>query len=132
MNENITAQKNVIVTENKVKESVRLSSNYYQGILLTREGLTGYLTEAFTQEGIVDQIPMAQAVVLCESGFQIDPPHNNNCRGLVQFKPSTWEYVTNKGWCSGELMNPQRQLECMATLWKMGYKNWWECYTMIK
>lgn len=111
--------------------SAESASNYYQGILITEDDEKAYLEQDLQKYGIENQLGLIEKVIQCESGFQIDPKHNNPCRGIAQFQTFTWKYVNDKGWCSGDIMNPQSQLNCMAILWKMGYQNWWQCYGMV-
>lgn len=115
-------------TSDTVKEEskeIESGSQYYQGVYISREVLIGYLETVFEKEGLKDRISEAKRVISCESGFQVDPPHNNSCRGVAQFKEATFS-----AYCKGDLMNPFRQLDCMAKLWRERHENWWECYTM--
>lgn len=127
-----STQQKVNLPINKPQESAELSSNYYQGVRISREDLKSYLKEVFTKYGLENQIGKAQRVIDCESSFLVDPPHNNSCRGIAQFQPLTWRYVINKGWCYGDIMNPFSQLDCFSKLWSMGYQSWWQCYGMVQ
>lgn len=65
-------------------------------------------------------------VVSCESGWRIDPPHNNISWGIAQFTPATW-----KDYGTGDIMNPYMQLEVMGKMWKKGLMGRWDCYRIL-
>ncbi len=90
----------------------------------SREVLTRYLQSAFTKYGIENEIPTAEAVILCESGWQINPRHNNISWGIAQFTPSTWH---DYGY--GDIMNPLSQLDVMSKMWSKGLQDRWDCFT---
>lgn len=119
-----STQQNAIIVPSKPKEKPT-DTRLYHGVLITREGLTGYLETVFTQYGIADQIPIAEAVIFCESGWHWNA-YNSKSKGIAQFTPNTW-----KDYCVGDYdaMNPQQQIRCMARMWKLGLQSRWDCYT---
>lgn len=129
INESKTTQQYVEVEINKTKEPEISTSPKKE--LYTREALRGYLKATFTKYGLEGQIPIAEAVIACESGFRVDPPHNNSCRGIAQFKKSTWDWFNKVRGTKTEFMNPHAQIEMMAWAWKQGYQNQWECYVKL-
>lgn len=86
--------------------------------------LKSYLREQASLYG-VDYDEMS-AVIQCESGWRVDPPHNNISWGIAQFTPDTW---TDFG--SGDIMNPYTQLDVMAKMWSKGLHGRWDCYKIV-
>lgn len=89
----------------------------------SRAGLTRYLQDSFAKYGIESQVGMAENVISCESGFQVNPKHNNISWGITQMTPATW-----KDFGYGNIMNPYSQISVMAKMWKMGLQSRWDCY----
>lgn len=116
-------QQTVNITEDKTKE--KPTASLYQGIKISREGLKSYLSVIFTKYGIEDQIPIAEAVIACESSWNINA-NNGISFGLLQFTPATW-----KDFGYGDIMNPQSQIITMAKMWKRGLQGRWDCWRML-
>lgn len=115
-------QKSVIVS---TSEKPLTDTNHYQDILVTKDDIKEMIRIQFTLYGLVDQIPIAEAVIACESGFRVDPlPHNGISWGIAQFTPDTW-----KDFGTGDIMNPYWQIKTMAKMWKMGLQNRWDCFS---
>lgn len=66
------------------------------------------------------------AVVNCESGWRVDPPHNGVSLGIAQFTSDTW---TDYGIGKYESINPYDQLKVMGYMWSIGLQDRWDCYT---
>lgn len=116
--------KNVEIAKSKPKE-IQSTASQYQGVQVTREALKSYLEATFTNNGLADQIKIAEAVLICESGFQIDPKHNGISWGIAQFTKPTWQLY---GY--GDIMNPQSQLTVLTKMWLEGKQNNWDCWCM--
>ena len=95
----------------------------YQGIQVTKENLKQVLAYEFGTYGLESQIQTAEAVVACESGFQVDPPHNGVSWGIAQFTKPTW-----KDFGYGDIMNPLSQVQVMAKMFSRGLQNRWDCF----
>ncbi len=122
--ENYPTQQNislVLASKKPPASEIRL----YRGIALTEKDLKGMLKEEFDTYRISDQLPLAQKVIFCESGFQVDPKHNGISWGIAQFTKATW---IDFGY--GDIMNPQSQFAVMAKMWKRGLQGRWDCYKM--
>lgn len=104
----------------------------YKNVLITKENLKGALEVDFAKYGILDQLDRAEKVLQCESGFQVDPPHNNSCRGIAQFKVSTWDWFNKVRETHMEFMNPFSQIDMMSWAWSKGYQSQWECFYLTK
>ncbi len=100
-------------------------TSVYKGILITKNDLREILEEQFTTYGIKDQIPMAEAVVVCESHWNIYA-NNGVSFGITQFTPATW-----KDFGSGDIYNPLFQFQTMAKMFKMGLQKRWDCFRML-
>ena len=115
--------KNVSNISSKTKNILPKSSPSL--IDYSRVGLTSYLELEFTKYGIANEIPTAIAVINCESGFQVNPKHNNISWGIAQFTPATWH---DYGY--GDIMNPVSQINVMAKMWSLGLANRWDCFRL--
>jgi hypothetical protein len=90
----------------------------------TQQELKLYLASLVNKYGL--DYDLMSAVIQCESGWQIDPPHNNISWGLCQFTPPTWD---DFGY--GDIMNPYAQLEVMVEMWSKGLEGRWDCYDVV-
>lgn len=110
-----------------VKKKTLPASGEYLGVRITAQDERDYLELEFTNMGLVDQIPMAEAVVACESGYNIYA-NNGISYGIAQFTPVTW-----KDFGHGDIFNPLTQLETMARMWKNPLLRLrWDCYRKLK
>ena len=66
------------------------------------------------------------AVIQCESGFLIDPPHNGISWGIAQFTKPTWQ---DFGY--GDIMNPLIQLDVMGKMLNNGLIGRWDCAKIL-
>lgn len=96
----------------------------YRAITTSQSELKALLKDISVKYGLDYQ--KMEAVVQCESGWQIDPPHNNISWGIAQFTPATWE---DFGY--GDIMNPYSQLEVMGKMWSKGLMSRWDCYKIL-
>lgn len=64
------------------------------------------------------------ATIMCESGFQVDPKHNNISWGIGQFTKPTWDQFGR-----GDIMNPLIQLDVMVSMWKNNSARW-DCFRL--
>lgn len=101
------------------------NASLYQGISVTTDNLKSVLVYEFGTYGLQDQIQTAEAVIACESGFQVDPPHNGISWGIAQFTKDTW-----KDFGSGDIMNPLFQIQTFSKMWSKGLQNRWDCYRL--
>lgn len=122
-NENYTAPK--IVTIDEDKSQTINDKDHYAGILITREGLKSYLSEVFTYNGIEDYIPLAEKIILCESGWNIQAS-NGISFGILQFTPPTWA-----DFGEGDIWNPHTQIRTMAKMIRLGLIGRWDCYQIV-
>lgn len=92
-------------------------SNY---VRMSSEGKIGYLKLLLFQESAKYGISYQEiyATAMCESGFQIDPKHNNISWGIMQFTPATW-----KEFGHGNIMDAENQILVATSMW-----NKWETY----
>lgn len=99
-------------------------------IKASRNDLNEYLRSVFATYGIESQIKMAEAVVSCESSWNVLAYNKDDERfvkggsyGIAQFtRPTFFEN------CTGDYENPYDQISCMAKLWKRGEQHRWTCY----
>ena len=91
----------------------------------SREALKRYLSETFAIYGIADQIPMAEATILCESGWNWKAD-NGISYGIAQFTPATWYDFGH-----GDIFDPYVQIQTMAKMWSRGLQKRWDCWRML-
>lgn len=89
--------------------------------------LKSYASEASIKYGLSPTVSQEMMeTIQCESGWRVDPPHNNISWGISQFTPDTWEQF---GY--GDIMNPVSQLNVMAMMWgEYHLQNRWDCYRL--
>lgn len=92
----------------------------------TKEQLKDYLKLVFEKEGISDQLARAEQVITCESGWNVFAD-NGISYGIAQFTPDTWN---DYGY--GDIMDPYKQIEMMAKMWKNNLQSRWDCFKVIK
>lgn len=120
--ENYINQQQVNSAEDKTKEKLPTSHN--QGREIDREELKSYFRQVFTYNGLEDQIPIAEAVIACESSWNWKAD-NGISYGIAQFTPATWE-----DFGFGDIMNPYSQIQVMARMWKNPVLRLrWDCFS---
>lgn len=93
-------------------------------ILPSENEIKRYLREQSALYGL-DYDKMS-AVISCESGWRIDPPHNNISWGIAQFTPETW-----KDFGGGDIMDPYAQIRVMSIMWSKHLEGRWDCYHIL-
>lgn len=62
-----------------------------------------------------------------ESSFLVDPPHNNDSRGIAQYTLDTWLGNCSK---TDERLDAVKSLNCMAIMWSKGQQYRWDAYCL--
>ena len=79
------------------------------------------LKTQFDTYEISDQLKIAEAVIQCESSWNIYA-NNGISFGILQFTKPTW-----KEFGSGDIYNPYWQIKTFAKMVKSGLWNRWDC-----
>jgi len=122
-------EENTITYSQPVTETPKENppASHYQGVYISREGLTGFLSYEFAKYGIEDQYEKAVAVLNCESSWLIDVYSKNQLSyGIAQFTPATW-----KDFGIGDYKNPYDQIKTLSKMWSLGLQSRWDCYTIL-
>lgn len=117
--------KNIEVVSTSVKPPTP-ETRLYQDVKVSKEELKGMLWTAFNKYGISDQIPIAEKVIFCESGWNINA-NNGISYGIAQFTKATW-----KDFGYGDIFNPQSQFMTMGKMWKAGLQGRWNCFYIVQ
>lgn len=120
-------QQDITISPDTTKEKPP-ASNYYQGILLTREGLKGYLKEIFIYNGLEDQIEQGLYTIENESSWIWDNS-NGISAGLAAFTRETWSDIC-KGYGNYDDLNPHSQIRCLAAAWARGEQGRWDAWCL--
>lgn len=101
----------------------------YQGVYISKEGLTEAIEHEFATYGISDQIERAKNVITCESGWNIFAYNKEDEKfvkggsyGIAQFTRPTFLA------CAGDYEDPYDQIACMAWYWSKSQQSRWTCY----
>jgi len=116
------------ISETKGKDTSWLKTSFYQNSKPSIKELKDYLASEVAKYPELSYSEI-EAIIYCESSFQVDPPHNNICRGIAQFKIGTFNWFTGMMNEKLEFMDPYDQIKVMVWAFANGYKNHWECYT---
>ena len=120
----LSAKEHSAPTRQEIKLSKTLDYQEYQGVRLTKNDLKDMLKTQFDTYGISDQLKVAEAIISCESGWNIYAD-NGISFGILQFTKPTW-----KDFGSGDIMNPYWQIKTFASMWSRGLKNRWDCFRL--
>lgn len=112
------------IIETKGKATDNLKSTSLQEVQPTVQELKDHLASEVKKYG--GNYSQIYNVIMCESGWRINPPHNNISFGIAQFTPATW-----KDFGQGDIMNPYTQITVMVKMWNKGLEKRWDCFKIL-
>lgn len=105
-------------------KSLKSETRQYQGIDITKEDLNRMLEIQFNTYGLGSELPIARAIISCESNWNINAD-NGISFGILQFTKPTW-----KDFGTGNIFNPYWQIQTFAKMYKNGLRDRWDCYRL--